>query len=89
VHYSLKDLVEDPNKNIRLFNEIRSINLRQVLVGVVEYLKEAGIYYVARLEDIGVHGDGTVKVYIPPSVVFESAYNANIHRAILGIAEWW
>lgn len=89
VHYSLKDLVDDPNKNIRLFNEIKTVNLRAVLVGVVEYLKNAGIFYTARLEDIGILADGTIKVYIPPNVVFESAYNPNIHRAIIAIAEWW
>jgi hypothetical protein len=56
---------------------------------VVEYLKEAGIYYLARLEDVGVHADGTIKVYVPPNVVFGSAYNPSIHRAILDISEWW
>lgn len=33
--------------------------------------------------------DGGIKVYIPPNLVFEPTYNANIHRAILTIADWW
>lgn len=89
IQYSLKDLIEDRNKNINLFNAVRVANLRQILVSVAEYLKEAGIYYLPRLEDIGVHVDGNIKVYIPPNVVFESVYNPNIHRAILAIVEWW
>ncbi len=36
-----------------------------------------------------MHEDGSIKVYIPPHVVFDSHYNPNIHRAILAIAEWW
>jgi hypothetical protein len=58
-------------------------------MNVTQYLKEAGIYYVYKLEDIGVDIDGTVKIYIPPNIVFHSTYNPAIHRVILSIAEWW
>lgn len=36
-----------------------------------------------------MHIDGTIKIYIPPLIVFDSSYNPNIHRTIIALADWW
>lgn len=65
------------------------LNIKSILKSVVEYLEESGIYYIARIEDLGVSLDGTIKIYIPPNVVFQSTYDQTIHKAIVSISNWW
>lgn len=58
-------------------------------MALTSYLTEAGIYYLPRFEDIGIQKDGIIKVYIPPNIVLDSAYNPAIHRSILALGNWW
>lgn len=58
-------------------------------MALTSYLTEAAIYYLPRLEDIGVQKDGTLKVYIPANIVLDSNYNPAIHRSILALGDWW
>jgi len=89
VEYNIKELVEDPTINFSLAQEAIKLNIKGILMALTSYLTEAAIYYLPRLEDIGIQKDGTIKVYIPPNIVLDSSYNPGIHRSILTLGDWW
>ncbi len=88
VEYNIKELVEDPTINFSLAQEAIKLNFKGILMALTSYLTEAAIYYLPRLEDIGIQKDGTIKIYIPPNIVLDSAYNPAIHRSILALGDW-
>lgn len=89
VKHSLRWVGEHPQAQPALFNSLLALNLRVILSAVVAYLEQAGIYYTPRIDDIGLDHNGSLKVYIPPNVVFDSQFDPSAARAVQTIAEWW
>ncbi len=87
--YSLQALAETPRLHPSLFAQLLPQDIRKQLTQLVDFLVAAGVSYAPRLEDLGVSGEGQLKVFIPPAAIQQPMPSAHLQRAVAALGEWW
>ena len=75
-----------------LMRKLLTINLKNVLLKLNDYLIAQKISYNFNLDDIGVTNSGDIKIYISPLVVCGSNQKVDrsiIKKSISKIVNWW
>jgi hypothetical protein len=89
VPFSLQALAETPRLHPALFAQLLPQDIRKQLLQLVDFLVTAGVSYAPRLEDLGVSGEGQLKVFIPPAAIQQPMPTAHLQRAVAALGEWW
>lgn len=67
----MKYILDNPNVHSKLFDHVISLDIMNIVQNVISFLAEMGIYYIIKIEDLGVNDDGDLKIYVPTTAVLQ------------------